>query len=94
MTKFGDIINTSTPTLIEFYDKNTIESKAILRSVVTSLQNEIKVMRIDTTKNEALKKALRIKPPTYIIYKEGDIKWRQSGVQNTSNLIDMLRQFI
>ena len=39
--------------------------------------------------------ALRIKAnPTYIIYKNSETKWRQSGDQDANTLIGLVEQYI
>jgi thioredoxin 1 len=39
--------------------------------------------------------ALRIKEnPTFIIYKNSEMKWRQSGEQDAATLIDLVEQYI
>jgi thioredoxin 1 len=98
MAKFGEIINSAVPTLIDFYkekkdDKSILQH--ILQDVAVALGDRAKVIKIDISKNEKLVNALRIKgSPTFIIYKNGDMKWRQSGNQDADTLIDMMQQFI
>ena len=99
MSKFGDIVNSELPVLIEFYsDWDEIkeeESISLLKEVAVALDGKAKVIKIDTDKNEVLAKALRIKSnPTFIIYKNSDMKWRQSGNIDTASLVEMLEQFV
>jgi thioredoxin 1 len=52
------------------------------------------VIKIDVDKNQALSEALRIKDfPTFIIYKSGDMKWRQSGALDANTIIELLEQY-
>jgi thioredoxin 1 len=54
-----------------------------------------KVIKIDVEKNEELAEALRVKTlPTLIIYKGGEMKWRQSGEQDANTLISIIQQYI
>jgi len=98
MAKFGEIINDSSPTLIDFYTANTENNSLIhnvLNDVATALGNKAKVVKIEINKNENLVKALRIKGnPTFIIYKNGEMKWRQSGQQDANTLINLVEQFV
>ena len=42
-----------------------------------------------------LANALRIKGnPTFIIYKDGEMKWRQSGNQDANTLISLVQQYV
>jgi len=99
MSKFGDLIQSEIPILIDFY-ANNIETQVeqtpdILLEVAMSLGKRAKVIKIDMDKNEVLTKALRIKSnPTYIIYQNNEMKWRQSGVQEASTLINLVEQFV
>lgn len=93
MAKFGEYINSSVPTLIDFY--NLKSEDGVLRDVAVALGEKAKVIKIDTTKNTQLVKALRINgSPTYIIYKNSEIKWRQSGQQDANTLVNLMEQFL
>lgn len=99
MSKFGDIVNSEIPVLINFYSDWDQEYEnyalGILKEVAINLGDSAKVIKIDTDKNEELAKALRIKNnPTYIIYQNSEMKWRQSGDQSAATLQAMVQQFI
>ncbi len=98
MTKFGELINSKVPVLIDFYEEWNSEKSnlhAILRDVAAALGDKAKVIKIDVEKNESLANALRIKgTPTFIIYKDGEMKWRQSGDQNANTLIGLVQQYV
>lgn len=98
MTKFGELIGSDIPVLIDFFtdledDSNDLHS--ILRDVAAALGDKAKVIKIDIDKNETLANALRIKGnPTFIIYKDGEMKWRQSGDQDANTLIGLVQQYV
>lgn len=99
MSKFGELVNSEVPILIDFYSDwdASKEYKALetLREVALALGDKAKVIKIDVEKNEVLAKALRIKSnPTFVIYKSSEMKWRQSGEQDATSLIDMVLQFV
>ena len=83
MSKFGELIDVEVPVLFDFFTEWDEASNAmhdVLRDVAAALGDKAKVIKIDVDKNQALSEALRIKGlPTLIIYKSGDMKWRQSG---------------
>lgn len=97
MAKFGELINANVPVLFNFFtnwNEDTIAMDAVLRNVAAALGDKAKVIKIDIEKNEQLSEALRIKGvPTFIIYKNGEMKWRQSGAQDDNTLIHRLQQF-
>lgn len=98
MTKFGELIGSNVPVLIDFYaDWNDEDSNfhSILRDVAAALGDKAKVIKIDIEKNETLANALRIKgAPTFMIYKDGEMKWRQSGEQDANTLITLVEKYV
>lgn len=97
MTKFGELINIEKPVLIDFYsDWDEVESSIdTLRDVAAALGDKAKVIKIDITKNEVLAEALRVKGnPTFMIYKNGEMKWRQTGFQDANTLIGLVQQYV
>ena len=96
MTKFGELISAETPVLIDFYsDWNAIDNNVdTLRNVAAALGEKAKVIKIDIKKNETLADALRVKGnPTFMIYKNGEMKWRQTGFQEANTLINLVRKY-
>jgi len=99
MSKFGDIISSEIPVLIDFHaqwdESSNIETNAILKKVAAKLGERARVIKIDIDQNETLVQALRIKEnPTFIIYKNSEMIWRQSGAQDAATLIDLVEQYI
>ncbi len=98
MSKFGEIIDVEIPVLLDFYTDWNEQSKAmhlILRDVAAALGDKAKVIKIDIEKNQELADALRVKTlPTLIIYKDGEMKWRQSGEHDANTLISIIQQYI
>ncbi|SDR66136.1 thioredoxin 1 [Polaribacter sp. KT25b] len=96
MTKFGELIGVNIPVLIDFYaDWNEVENSTdTLRDVAAALGDKAKVIKIDIKKNETLADALRVKGnPTFIIYKNGEMKWRQTGHQDANTLIGLVQKY-
>ncbi len=99
MAKFGELIGSDIPVLIDFYadweEEKSNNLHSILRDVAAALGDRAKVIKIDIEKNETLANALRIKGnPTFIIYKDGEMKWRQSGDQDANTLINLVQQYV
>lgn len=98
MAKFGELINSDIPVLIDFYKDfadATGDLHSVLRDVAAALGDRAKVIKIDVDKNETLANALRIKGnPTFIIYKSGEMKWRQTGEQDANTLITLVEQYV
>jgi thioredoxin 1 len=98
MSKFGELIDLSIPVLLDFYTEWNEDSKAmnpVLREVAASMGNKAKVIKIDVDKNSQLAEALRVKAlPTLMIYKSGEMKWRQSGEQDAATLVGILKEYV
>ncbi|MEX2349313.1 MAG: thioredoxin family protein [Flavobacteriaceae bacterium] len=98
MSKFGELISAPVPVLLDFYTDWNEQSTAmhpVLRDVAAALGDKAKVIKIDVEKNKDLAEALRIKGlPTLMIYKDGEMKWRQSGEQDANTLIGLVNEYV
>ena len=97
MTKFGDLISENKPVLIDFYSDldDTVVTIDTLRDVAAAFGDRAKVIKIDIEKNETLADALRVKGnPTFMVYKDGEMKWRETGFKNADTLIEVVQQYI
>jgi len=98
MSKFGELIETQVSVLFDFYtdwDEASKEMHPVLRDVAAALGDKARVIKIDVEKNEELSKALRVKGlPTLMIYKQGEMKWRQSGEQDANTLIGLVNEYV
>ncbi|MCR9182967.1 MAG: thioredoxin family protein [Flavobacteriaceae bacterium] len=98
MSKFGELISAQVPVLLDFYTDWNEQSTAmhpVLRDVAAALGDKAKVIKIDVEKNKDLAEALRIKGlPTLMIYKDGEMKWRQSGEQDANTLIGLVNEYV
>jgi len=98
MSKFGELIETRIPVLLDFYaewDEACKEMHPVLRDVAAALGDKARVIKIDIDKNKELAEALRVKGlPTLMIYKNGEMKWRQSGEQDADTLIGLVNEYV
>jgi len=98
MPKFGEIINTKTPVLISFYadwEESHDQEYTIIRNVAKALGDKAKVIRIDVEKNRELTNFMRIKSlPTLMVYKNGQMLWRQSEVLDANAIITNVEKYI
>jgi len=98
MSKFGELIGVSVPVLLDFYtewNEQSVAMHSVMRNVAAALGDKAKVIKIDVDKNAPLAEALRVKGlPTLMIYKGGEMKWRQSGEQDANTLIGLIQEYI
>jgi len=98
MSKFGELIDLDVPVLIDFYaewSEPSIAMHPVLKDVAAALGDKGKVIKIDADKNKELSEALRVKGlPTLMIYKRGEMLWRQSGEQDDNTLIGIINEYV
>lgn len=98
MSKFGELINAEIPVLIDFYtewNEQSVAMHEIIRDVAAALGDKAKVIKIDVDKNQELADALRIKGvPTLMIYKAGQMMWRQAGELDANSIISLVQEQI
>ncbi len=97
MSKFNELINSEKPVLVDFFAEWCAPCKMmppILKDVKSQLGDDVKILKIDIDKNPAVANAYSIQGvPTLMIFKEGKIKWRQSGVRQANELISLMKQY-
>ena len=99
MSKFGDLINEKYPLLLAFFldkkDETAVDLNPVLKDVAAAIGDKGRVVKIDVEKNNKISDALRIKVlPTLMIYKTGEMVWRQSGEQDANTLIGLMKEYL
>lgn len=98
MSKFGELLDEKTPTLLAFYqqeESDLMDMDRTLKDVAAALGDKGKVIKIDIDKNQKLSEALRVRVlPTFMIYKLSEMVWRQSGIQDANTLISLLQDHV
>ncbi|MDD7172923.1 MAG: thioredoxin [Prevotella sp.] len=97
MEKLSDIIQSSQLTLVDFYATWCGPCRMmhpVLEQLKKELGDSIRIVKVDVDKNEAVAVQMRIQSvPTLMIFKEGEMKWRQSGAMPSSELKRVIAQF-
>ena len=63
----------------------------ILDQVKKELGDKVKILKIDVDKNQTLASAYSVKGvPTIMVFKQGKQVWRESGVRQASELVQVL----
>lgn len=97
MEKFEDIINAEKPVLVDFFATWCGPCKMmhpILGELHESVGEKARIITVDIDKNEALAAAYRVQSvPTLMVFKLGELKWRESGVHSAADLEKILEKF-
>jgi thioredoxin 1 len=84
MSKFETLVNGSTPVLVDFFAEWCGPCKMmppILKELKTKMNEKVRIIKIDVDKNSSLSQKFQVQGvPTLILFKKGEIVWRQSGV--------------
>ena len=84
MSKFNEVINSGKTVLVDFSATWCGPCKMmepILKELAAITGPELKIIKVDVDKNQAAAMTYQVQSvPTLILFKNGVIKWRQSGV--------------
>jgi thioredoxin 1 len=93
---FSEIIKNETPTLVDFYAEwcgPCKMMKPILEELKVKIRNKATILKIDVDKAPQVQHTFQIQGvPTLILFKRGEIKWRQSGVVLANELERVINQ--
>ena len=95
MSRFNELINDSTPVLVDFYATWCGPCKVmepVIKKVAEKTGDSARVIKVDVDKNQQAAMNYDIRGvPTFIIFKNGKQVWRQSGVVPEEMLIQQLK---
>ncbi|HEX6179913.1 MAG TPA: thioredoxin [Chitinophagaceae bacterium] len=96
MTTFNEVINSGQTVLVDFSAEWCGPCKMmvpILKELKSQVKDDVKIIKVDIDKQPQIASVYQISGvPTLMIFKNGELKWRQSGVLPAHQLRSVLEQ--
>ena len=96
MSKFQELISQDKPVLVDFFADWCGPCKMqapILEDLKKRVNDQATIIKIDVDKNQSVAAKYGIRSvPTLMIFKNGEIKWKQSGVFPAEELERLIKE--
>lgn len=96
MSKFQELINSEKPVLIDFFATWCGPCQVlapILVEAKESLGDSVAIIKVDVDKNQEVAAQFQVRGvPTMILFQNGKMLWRQSGVVSSNELVSIIKQ--
>jgi len=97
MSSFQEVINSDKPVLVDFSAEWCGPCKMmtpILKEAKDQLGENATIIKVDVDRNREAAEKFHIQGvPTLILFKKGQVKWRQSGVVPANILVQVINQY-
>ena len=94
-SNFKKIISSETPVLVDFFADWCGPCKMlapILKDVKEELGDAVKIVKIDVDKNQSIATKYQVRGvPTMLLFKNGKQVWRQSGVLQKKDIVQIIQ---
>ncbi|HQS05799.1 MAG: thioredoxin [Sphingobacteriales bacterium 17-39-43] len=94
---FNELIESDKPVLVDFFAEWCGPCKVmapILKDVKQEVGDAVSILKVDVDKNPQAAAAYQVQGvPTLILFKQGKVLWRQSGVVQKNGLVGVIKKF-
>jgi len=95
MSTFQEIIKGEIPVLVDFYAEWCAPCKTmnpILKNIKKQFGDELKIIKINIDNNQQVVSKFQVRGiPTFILFKNNEVKWRQSGIIEEKNFLETIK---
>ncbi len=95
---FNEMINSETPVLVDFFAEWCGPCKAMapeLEKLKKMHGDGLNVIKIDVDQNQGAAQHYEVSGvPTLILFRKGEMLWRQSGAVPASQLSNIIKQYV
>ena len=94
---FNDIIQGDKPVLVDFFATWCGPCKyqgPILEELATVNGDDARIIKIDIDRNQAVAAKYNVRSvPTLMIFKNGEVLWKEAGVKEKADLVTILGKY-
>jgi thioredoxin 1 len=95
---FTEIINSDKPVLVDFFAEWCAPCKMmapVLKQVKDEVQDTASIIKVDIDKNQSTATIYNISAvPTILLFKNGKVVWRQSGIVPKTALVNKIKEHL
>ncbi|MBR2262248.1 MAG: thioredoxin [Paludibacteraceae bacterium] len=96
--QFNEIIKSGQLVLVDFFATWCVPCKRmhpVLEQLKEQLGDNIRILKLDIDKNQAIASAYRVQSvPTLMLFRNGEMVWRQSGAMEAGELSGVIQQYL
>jgi thioredoxin 1 len=95
---FSELIQSNTPVLVDFYadwcQPCRIQSP-ILQEIAREMDGKVRVIKINVDQNQEVSGKYQVQSiPTLMLFRKGEVKWRQAGVTPKVKIMSVIHQIL